>query len=185
MKIYFVTGNKSKFSEAESILKPSGVELVQTDIELNEPNLINQKEVVLEKARQAFDKIKKPVIVDDTSLYFNAYRDFPGTLTKDLIQRLGCDEVILLLKGLERGACFKTMVCYRDGKVCRVFSGSWRGKVTDKISKKINPDWSYNSIFVPEGFSVPLSEIAMEERIKCSHRKKALLKLLNYLRCRK
>jgi XTP/dITP diphosphohydrolase len=185
MNIYFVTSNKSKFLEAESIFKPSEIKLVQANLELDEPNIINQKEVILEKARKAFDKIKKPVIVDDTAIYFVAYNNFPGTLTKDLIKHVGYDGIIMLLNGLEKDAYFQTMVCYKDKKICKVFSGKWKGKIINEVSKKVNPDWSYNSIFLPQGFSMPLSEIAMEERVKHSHRKKALLKLLNYLRCRK
>jgi non-canonical purine NTP pyrophosphatase (RdgB/HAM1 family) len=183
MKMYFVTSNKSKFLEAESILKPVGIKLVQAGFKLNEPNLTNQKEVVLEKAKQAFDKMQSPVIVDDTAIYFNVYKNFPGKLTKDLIQCLGYDGIKKLLNGSNRGAYFQTIICYKDKKVCKIFSGTWKGKIINKVSKKINPDWSYNSIFVPKGFSVPLSEISMEDRIKHSHRKKALLKLLKYLRC--
>jgi len=185
MIIYFVTGNKSKFLEAKSIAKPAGVELIQKDIELIESNSQKQKEIVLEKARQAYKKIKKPVIVDDTALYFHAYKNFPGTLTKDLIQRIGQRGIKNLLNGLNKTAHFQTLVCYKDKKTWKIFSGTWKGKIIEKSSREVNPDWSYNSIFIPEGFSIPLSELPLEERAKHSHRKKALLKLLRNLRKRK
>jgi XTP/dITP diphosphohydrolase len=182
MRAYFVTGNKSKFSEAQAILKPSGVSLVQSDIKIIEPSMASQEEVVLEKARQAFENLKKPVIVDDTCIYFDAYKNFPGTLTKDLIDRIGFVGIKRLLNGLRKGVHFQTMVCYNDGKECKVFSGRWKGRIINIASKKVNPEWTYNSIFIPDGFNIPLSEIPMEERVKHSHRKKALLKMMRWMR---
>lgn len=185
MKVCFVTKNKSKFSEARTLLEPCGVVLAQSGIDVIEPQLPSQEEVVLEKARQAFCKIKKPVIVDDTCIYFDAYRNFPGTMTKDLFNRIGYEGIRKLLNGLKKGAYFQTMICYKDKKACRVFAGRWKGRIVSTVSRKINPEWSYNSIFVPDGFSVPLSEIPMEERLKHSHRKKAILKMVRYMRCKK
>jgi XTP/dITP diphosphohydrolase len=182
MKIYFVTNNNSKFLEAKSILKPAEIKLVQKRIKLSELNSQDQEEVVIEKARQAYEKMKKPVIVDDTAIYFHAYPNFPGTLTKTLFHFLGYEGIQNLLKGVKKTAYFRTLVCYKDKKVCKVFSGTWEGKIIEKLSDKINPEWPYNSIFIPKGYSVPLSELPTEQRIKQSHRKEALLKLLRYLR---
>lgn len=181
MKIYFVTGNESKFKEAALILKSAGIELIWKNIRLDEPNTRNQEEVVLKKAEKAYKEIKEPVIVDDTAIYFDAYPSFPGTFTRFLFEMVGFTGLEKLLKGLKRTAYFRTLVCYKDEKVCKIFSGIWKGRIVEDISKKVNPDWPYNSIFVPDGYPVPLSEISNEERAKNSHRKKALLKLVDYL----
>ena len=74
------------------------------------------------------------------------------------------------------------MVVYKDNGTTRIFSGIWKGKIVDEISEKFNPDWQYNSIFVPEGYKKPLSEIPLTERVKNSHRKKAFDKLVRYLK---
>ena len=182
-KIYFISGNKSKFEEAALLLKDSNIELLQEDIKLIEPKTLNQEEVVLSKAEQAFAAIKKPLIVDDTGIYFEQFKEFPGTYTKTLFQAIGFKGVENLLKGAKRTAHFKTLVCYKDNKKTMVFEGRWNGTIVKEISKMFNPDWEYNSIFVPDNFTEPLSEISLEERAKHSHRKKAFDKLKKYLGC--
>lgn len=181
MKVFFVTGNKSKFEEAKAVLSGSSIKLDMKKIKLIEPKNENQKEVVLAKAEQAFKKIKKPVIVDDTAIYFRAYDLFPGTLTRYLFKRIGYGGIKSLLHNKTKKAYFQTMLCYRSKKSCVVFSGILKGKMSDKPKGTTNPDWQYNNVFIPENFSKPLSEIQNSERIKFSHRRKAFAKLLRGL----
>jgi non-canonical purine NTP pyrophosphatase (RdgB/HAM1 family) len=171
--VYFVTGNKSKFEEAREILRKSDINLIQTKLNLKETQTLNQEEVLIEKARQAFEVLQKPVIVDDTGIYFEEYANFPGTYTKLLFEGIGFKGLLRLLKTKNKGAYFKTLICYKDDKTEKVVSGIWKGRITSKISKKFNPDWQYNSIFMPSGYKKTLSEIPIEERAKKSHRKKA------------
>jgi XTP/dITP diphosphohydrolase len=180
--IYYITGNKSKFEEAQLILNNLGVTLTKKDLILTELQSTDQECVVLDKAKQAFKKLKKPLVVDDTGIFFEQYNGFPGVYTKPLFNTIGIKGIQKLLDGVNRKAYFRTLVCYKDEKITKVFSGVWKGKITKNISKSYNPDWQYNSIFIPQGFKKPLSEISMEQRIKNSHRSKALLNLLGYLK---
>jgi len=180
-KIYFITGNKSKFEEASRILENLDIQLVQKNLSLKETRSLNQEEVVREKARQAFSRLKAPVLADDTGIYFEEYEIFPGTYTKFLFKAIGFEGVDRLLKGKNKDAFFKTLICYKDRKNEKVFSGIWKGRITENISKKFNPDWQYNSIFIPENSKKVLAEIRLEERAKKSHRKKAFDKLIKFL----
>ena len=54
----------------------------KADISQEESDKIEK--VVLEKARTAFKKLKKPLIVDDTAIYFEEYKNFPGTYTNSV-----------------------------------------------------------------------------------------------------
>ena len=89
------------------------------------------------------------------------------------------------MKARNKKAYFKTLLCYKDKKTEKVVSGIWKGKITDKISRKFNPDWQYNSIFIPNGCKKTLSEIPLEERAGQSHRKKAFDKLNGFLNGKK
>ncbi|MFQ6010286.1 MAG: non-canonical purine NTP pyrophosphatase [Candidatus Aenigmatarchaeota archaeon] len=184
-KIIFVTGNRSKFEEASAILGEVGVELVQKNMEFKETRTLSQEEVVREKARLAYARLKRPVLADDTGIYFEAYSNFPGTFTRYVFSSLGFDGIKRLLKGKSRRAFFQTMVCLMDGKGCMVFSGKWRGRIISDGKRISNPDWPYNDIFVPDGFTLPLAKIPNDIRFKKSHRRKALAKLARYLRCKK
>lgn len=177
--VYFVTENRSKFEEAKLLLK--NVRLVMKNLKLAEIQTPDQEKVVLDKARQAFYMLKKPVIVDDTGIYFDDYENFPGTYTKPLVESIGFKGVERLLNG-NRKAHFQTLLCYKDAETEKVFAGVWKGRIARSISRKFNPEWQYNSIFVPEGFRKHLSEIPMEERARHSHRKKAIIKLMRWLR---
>jgi non-canonical purine NTP pyrophosphatase (RdgB/HAM1 family) len=183
--IYFITGNKSKFEEAQLIMQQelgeTDIEFGFADIKLEEPKTLDQERIVRAKAEQAFKALGKPVICDDTAIVFEAYNNFPGTFTKYVFETIGFEGVAKLLAGKSRNAHFQTLLCYKDDSHCLVFRGTWRGVITEDISKMFNPDWQYNSIFIPEGFLVPLSELTMEERAKHSHRKKALQKLAEWL----
>jgi len=191
-EIHFITGNKSKFEEASLILKEAmgvrigsmSIHLVQKDLKVEEPQVLDQEKVVKEKAEQAFKQLGKPVICDDTAIYFAAYPSFPGTLTKFVFQSLGFKGVEKVLQGEKREAYFQTLVCYKDADECRVFKGIWKGFITPNISRMFNPDWQYNSIFIPEGFDKPLAELTMEERARYSHRKKALEQLAHFLKAK-
>ena len=72
-ELYLITGNKSKFEEAREILKDTDIELKQEKIDLIEIQSIEQEQVVIDKAEQAFQKLKKPVLVDDTGIFFEEY----------------------------------------------------------------------------------------------------------------
>ncbi|MFA5026737.1 MAG: non-canonical purine NTP pyrophosphatase [Candidatus Methylomirabilota bacterium] len=184
-KIYFITGNKSKFEEAEQILSDANITLTLKNLKLDEIKEIEQKKVVVEKARQAFAQMKKPVLVDDTAIYFSSYKNFPGTYTKFLFQAIGFDGIRKILEGKSKNAHFKTMICYKDSANEKIFSGIWNGKIASKRGGKFNPNWEYNCIFIPSGCKNALSEISMEERAKKSHRRKAFNALIRYLRRKK
>lgn len=183
-EIYFITGNQSKFKEAKNIIEnlKINLSLVPRDIRVNEIQDVDPQKVLLEKARQAYLQIKKPVLVDDTGIYFEEYNNFPGTLTKILFKAIGFDGIKRLLQNTNSNAFFKTMICYKDDKVEKIFSGVWKGKIIDNLGKNFNPDWEYNGIFLPEDSSKVLAEMSMEERATKSHRKKAFDELVKFLK---
>ena len=180
--IYFITGNKSKFREAKSILNGSGIVLIKKNLKLHEMKTTDQRKLVLEKANEAFRKIKKPLIVDDTGIYFDVYNNFPGTYTKFIFDTVGLEGIERLVDGTSRKAFFKTLICYKDKKRTKIFKGIWGGKITKNINRPFNQDWQYNNIFVPEGFTKHLSEISLTQRMKHSHRRKALDSFIKFWR---
>ena len=86
------------------------------------------------------------------------------------------------MQDANRKAFFQTMICYKDCQTAKVFKGIWKGEITPKMSEMYNPDWQYNSIFIPAGFKKPLSEVPLESRAKKSHRKKAFDQFIKYWR---
>lgn len=100
--INFVSGNKGKLRELSDIFNEhfKDVEIKQLDIDL--PELQGSPEdIVKGKLKLALDKAKKlegPVLVEDTSLCFNAYGGLPGAYIKYFLKSVKND-------GLYKMAC--------------------------------------------------------------------------------
>jgi XTP/dITP diphosphohydrolase len=180
--IYYITGNESKFKEASEILKNTGINLIKKDLEIKEIKSLNQELVVINKARQAFLKLKKPLIVDDVGIYFKAYNKFPGTFTRYLFEAIGFEGIEKLLFGKNRKAFFKILLCYKDEKSEIIFKGILNGNIIKNIKKNFNKNWQYDNIFIPENFNASLSEIPINKRAKFSHRKKAFNKFIKWVK---
>ena len=73
MKITFITGNKNKFEEAQKIIS----DLEQSDIDLTEVQSVDPKEVIEHKLDEAKKFMKGNLVVEDTSLYFEALNGLP------------------------------------------------------------------------------------------------------------
>ena len=78
-KVTFITGNPKK---AENLKKYLGVDIAYSAVELDEIQSLDLREVTEHKARQAFEKIGSPVLVEDASLEFTELGRLPGTFIK-------------------------------------------------------------------------------------------------------
>jgi non-canonical purine NTP pyrophosphatase (RdgB/HAM1 family) len=72
-----ITGNKNKVKEFEFIL---GFKIENIDLQLEEIQSIDVEEVAKHKAKSAYNMLKKPVIVEDTGLYFEELNGLQGAI---------------------------------------------------------------------------------------------------------
>jgi len=181
-EILFITDNKSKLEEAINITKDYNIQIVGKKIEFSELMIPNEEEIIIDKIKYAFKKIKKPFIIDDAGIYFEAYPNFPGVFTKFIIKLLGFDGIFRLLKDKNRKAYFQCIVGFMDLNLDKpiLFKGICRGRIAEKVSNIFDPNFEFNSIFIPGGRTKTLSEMTIEERKKYSHRAKALGEFFNW-----
>ena len=90
--INFVSGNKNKLRELSDIFQKyiKDIEIKQLDIDLPELQGLPE-EIVRGKLKLALEKAKKlegPVLVEDTSLCFNAYGGLPGAYIKYFLKAI-------------------------------------------------------------------------------------------------
>lgn len=177
MKFYFVTSNKNKLREAQRIL---GRSLEAVDLAIPEVQAVNGIDVIQDKAKYAYRKVREPVLVEDTGLYVNAWNGFPGALVKWLLLHVGRDEMCEMLGNkADRSAYAQTIVCLYDGKNYRNFLGRIDGSIALKPRGKNNFGW--DSIFVPKGHKRTFAEMSETEKDTISHRGQAFRKLKVYL----
>jgi len=175
--IYFATGNKDKLREAKLILN-------KVDVIGKKLNLLElqgePEEVAEQKARMAFEIIKKPVIAEDTALCFTALKGLPGVYIRHFLDRIGQEGLVKMLEPYkDKSAEAVCCIGYCDGKITKVFKGVVKGKIVEPRAKA-NFLFGWDPIFEPNGYNKTFSELGGEKH-KISHRKKALEELKKFL----
>ncbi|MCD6478594.1 MAG: non-canonical purine NTP pyrophosphatase [Candidatus Diapherotrites archaeon] len=180
--LHFVSTNRHKFTEIKRILAKHGIKLRWHRFELHEPSASSLEQIALEKAKQAYAKLQKPLIVEDTGIFFEGFTNFPGAQAKRVYERIGFEGLLSLISKKSRRAYFKTVICFTDGKQYKLFSGKLEGKLTQKVYCKDKDVLPYEKIFIPKGFDKPLCMIAREKKNEFSHRAKAAEKFASWLK---
>ena len=136
--------------------------------------------VAEEKAKIAFNMIKKPVFVDDTGLAFNALNGMPGIYIKHFLESLGLDGLRKLLFGFkDKSAVAYASIGYCDGKKTKVFIGVCEGKIVKAQGKAKSFGW--DGIFKPNRYSKTFASMPKNVKNKISHRRKALESFRRFL----
>lgn len=137
-------------------------------------------EVARDKAEQAFRKLGRPLIVEDTGLHIKSMKGFPGPMVKWLIQAVGYERLCRLCdSSRERSAYAETCVALHDGKRVHLFSGRISGRIAKHPRGR--SDFGWDLVFIPEGHSKTFAEMSMEEKSRISMRRKAFMKLRGHL----
>ena len=172
--LFFVSSNRHKYKEAKIILDSFGINLGFFKYELEEIQSSSLKEIAIKKATQAFQKFRKPIIVEDDGLFINSLSGFPGPYSSYVFKTIGNKGILNLLKQ-NRQAKFVSIISYCDNK----YSKSFEAQIDGMISKKLNGQgWGYDPIFIPKNLNKTFSELADKNYL--SHRFKALKKFSNW-----
>jgi len=177
--ITVVTGNSGKYNEIKKILDSYGIDSKHLSLSFPETKE-TVEETSIEKANNAFSAVGKPLIVDDTGVFFESYKNFPGQLAKRTYASLGFKGLMKLLEGENRRARFETVICFTNGKITKTFKGELSGEITKKIYPTERRELPYEQIFIPDGKDKPVSFMTIEEKNEISHRSKALKKFAEW-----
>lgn len=164
--VTFITGNQGK---ADFLAKFLGIDVPHVKLDLDEIQSLNLREITEHKARQAYEKIKSPVLVEDVGLTFEALGRLPGPFIKWFLESLGIEGICKLLDGDgDRRAFGEVCYAYYDGQKVRFFEGRVDGTVSDK--PRGNRLFGWDFIFIPDGSSKTYSEMNDDELEKFSLR---------------
>lgn len=182
--ITFVTSNAGKYQEIVRWVKniDSSITIEQVDIDVPEYQSLDVQYVTLEKAKAAWNILKKPLFVSDGGLYISKFNQFPGTLTKFVFKGIGVDGIWTLSKD-NPGAYFLTSIVYIDGPDSyQFFEGITTGKIVKptQTPAKDNP-LPLRSIFIPDGTDKTYDKLDAVTEEKIHHRLKALKKMLAWI----
>lgn len=153
MKIAYVTGNQGKYQEVSDYLarEHSAVQLEQVSLPIHEIQSLDQRAVALDKARQAYQALQRPLLVDDAAIYYCKYNQFPGVFTRYVYTGIGMEGMFKLIEPGDR-AYFLLYLVYVDGRGNEhVFEGRCDGSITKPAVFKAHPDLPFDDIFIPDG----------------------------------
>ena len=172
--LFFASSNSHKFSEAKIILENLGIKLGFFNCQLQEIQSNSLIAISEYKAKQAFQKCKKPVIVEDDGLFIDSLKGFPGPYSSYVFQTIGNKGILELVKR-NRNCKFVSIISYCDKKNLESFESQLSGTLSKKVSGK---GWGYDPIFIPSGFEKTFAQLKGKNKI--SHRFKSLEKLSNW-----
>ena len=170
-----VTSNEGKIGEINEIL---GTSHKVSSIDVPEIQSLDLDKVITAKAKAAYQKIKKPVLVTDVSLEIQGLGNLPGPFVKFFLKTLGAEKTVQIVKGSRRTKVTDAVAIY-DGNFLKIFKGSVWGKVVPKTKGKNG--FGFDFVFVPDGYTLTYAQMPSSLKNKISHRAKALLKVKKYL----
>lgn len=171
-----VTTNEDKISEINEIL---GTGHKVSKIDVPEIQSLDLDEVITHKAKVAYEKIKKPVLVTDVSLEIEGLNGLPGPFVKYFIKTLGPENTVKLIKNKNTRTKVTDAVAIYDGKILKIFKGIIYGKVISKSKGKNG--FGFDFVFIPGGYTKTYAQMSLSLKNKISHRARALNKLKTFL----
>ena len=188
MKLIFATNNANKIAEIKSVLVNvlEIVTLAEAGIKIDIPEPYNTlEENAREKASVINNLTNENCFSEDTGLEVAALNNEPGVRSARYAGEEADNKknIALLLKNLSnitnRQAQFKTVICLLINEKEYFFTGICKGKIIDEQRGEMG--FGYDAVFIPDGDDKTFAEMKMEQKNKYSHRKKALLKLTDFL----
>jgi XTP/dITP diphosphohydrolase len=188
MKLIFATNNQNKVVEIKSALT-EGLEIItlqEAGINIDIPEPHNTlEENATEKSTVIHNLTQQNCFSEDTGLEVAALNGEPGVRSARYAGEPsdGKKNIALLLKNMQnidaRNAQFKTVISLIVDNTEYQFTGICPGKIIHEEMGEMG--FGYDAIFVPDGSDKTFAQMAMEEKNKYSHRKKALAKLIDFL----
>ena len=172
--LVFVTSNPGKLREAEAVL---GRSLDHSELDLPELQTLDLEEVVRGKAKAAWERLGRPVLVEDTGLELAGLGGFPGPLVRWLLASVGPEGICRIASCFEDPrATARCLVCATDGSGEVFGEGVVEGAVSPIPRGEGGFGW--DTAFVPaDGDGRSFGEMSDEEKNRISHRHKAFVAL--------
>ncbi|MCR6690926.1 MAG: XTP/dITP diphosphatase [archaeon YNP-LCB-003-016] len=171
--ILFISKNKNKFIEASHILSSFNIKLEWAPFSKLEIQSSSLSDIALFAARNAFESIKKPLIVEDDGLFIKALNGFPGPFSSYIYSTIGLNGILRLMEGVDDRECFfESAVAFCNQNISKVFVGRVYGEISRVIRGSCG--FGFDPIFIPKGENLTFAEMPLNYKCSISHRAVAL-----------
>lgn len=182
MKISIVTWNAWKYQQICDAL-PEGIQTVQVALDIPETQTNLLTDISYDKCLQAYVEMQWPVLVDDSGIFFDAYEQFPGALSKYVYQGIWLEGIAKLFAwDVSRRARFQSVVSYMDETMMEPeqFVEETAGDILleeiERLLEKTLPWLPYDAIFKPDYMDCIAAEDLKTYKWEQHHRYKAVRK---------
>lgn len=187
--LIFATNNEHKVAEIrsslENLFQVVSLKEAEINIDIEEP-FDTLEENAREKSGTIHRLTQQDCFSEDTGLFVNALNGEPGVKSARYAGEPSNNKANIekLLSNLalntNRTARFKTIISLVLQEKEYLFEGICEGSIT--LEPIGSSGFGYDAVFIPAGSSKTFGEMNMEEKNQYSHRKKAVAKLISFLR---
>jgi non-canonical purine NTP pyrophosphatase (RdgB/HAM1 family) len=171
-RISLITGNEGKAREYASLLGIEVTAVEENPLEIQELDVVK---VVRRKAQDAYSKLRRPLLVDDTGLALKEWNGLPGALVAWFLETVGPQGILKMAVGVnDRSASVTTALGYANEAGVQVFTGTLNGVLTTELRGRSRFGFGYDPIFIPEGHDRTFAEMPSEEKNEISPRRLAV-----------
>lgn len=169
MDLVFVTSSAWKAREAGEIF---GGKLERAELDLPEIQAATVEEVAREKSREAFRRLGRACVVEDSGLSFAAWNGLPGPFVKWFEKDAGLTALCRSLDGFsDRSASAICVLAFRSETDQLTAIGRVEGSIAAEPRGAGGFGW--DSIFIPKGSDRTFAEMTAGEKNAISHRRTA------------
>jgi len=174
-EVTFITGNQSK---ADYLAKFLEHPVSHIKLDLDELQSLDLRKIVGHKAKQAYQMIKKPVLVEDVSMEFVALNGLPGPFIKFFVDNIPMERLCRMIDGMERMAIARSVFAFYDGDKVVFFEGKSEGTIAEEPAGDRGYGW--DQIYIPNGYSVTRASLNEEDDRKTYLQLKPLEQLKDF-----
>jgi non-canonical purine NTP pyrophosphatase (RdgB/HAM1 family) len=177
-RFVLVTGNRDKVAEARRVW-PGEIEHVALD--LPEIQSLDLDAVLQAKAEEAWRRLERPLVVEETGLELAALSGFPGPLVKWMLESVGATGIARTALALgDPRATARCRLLYFDGRARTVAEGSTRGVLL--AEPRGTGGFGWDPVFLPDGENQTYGELTPARKDAIGHRGQAWRALHQALR---
>ncbi len=188
-QLVFATNNQNKVIEIRAALEGQFdiLPLLEAGIDIDIPEPYDTlEENATQKSRTIYEMIRKDCFSEDSGLEIEALNGAPGVKSARFADNEpqfedNIAKVLHLMRGQQnRKAQFRTVISLILKGEEHQFEGVCKGEIIE--NKLGTGGFGYDPIFVADGESRTFAEMPLVEKSAVSHRKKAVMALMDFLK---